>query len=360
MTSIPPTHVPDLALIAAAPGAAAAGTEGDAIAVDRFALLLGLATAAQRATGVPLALATDEAAEPRGDAEASAESSPPADTEAAATVAIDQVLIAAGLLAPPVTPPLHPAVAAAAAAAAEAMPAGHAPSAGAPIAAATTASAAPTALPAPWTHVPGEASTGASVAAPEPDLLAAQDPPLSAPSSLPTRDTRAAPAAAIAEPPSHAVAHVHHAAPTPAPVAAPPVVVAVATPAFEAGWHEETASKVAAVVLRGHERAELRMSPAELGPVDVRIDVRGSEATVAIVAVQPATRDALEQALPFLRDLLAQQGLSLGEATVRDGRAEDPRGNPPGHGSTGRDDAPRSEAAAPPPRRTTRLVDTFA
>ncbi|HEX4884541.1 MAG TPA: flagellar hook-length control protein FliK [Casimicrobiaceae bacterium] len=172
-------------------------------------------------------------------------------------------------------------------------------------------------------------------------------------------DARATPEAA-GSPALHA-AHALAPAAAPQPVAVPPVAVAVATPAFEAGWHEETASKLAGIVLRGHEQAQIRLSPADLGPVEVRIDMRAGEATVAIVAPQAATRDALEQALPMLRDLLAQQGLSLGEASVRDGRDGRDGQDAPRQRFGPRDEAP-ADAPAPQARRThaARIVDTFA
>ena len=140
-------------------------------------------------------------------------------------------------------------------------------------------------------------------------------------------------------------------------------VVQLHTPVSHPAWRDEAAERMASLVTRGVERAELRLSPAELGPVEVRIDVRGSEATLAIVAAQPATRDALEQALPALRDLLSQQGLSLGEATVRDGRTDgqpsQERGGEAGSRFDDRTSAPRDEEA-PIVRRSVRLVDTFA
>ena len=73
-----------------------------------------------------------------------------------------------------------------------------------------------------------------------------------------------------------------------------------------------------------------RVTPPELGPVEVRIDLSNGEASFAIVATQPATRDALEQALPLLRDLLAAQGLTLGQASVHDGRPESQGNGSPG------------------------------
>ena len=146
-----------------------------------------------------------------------------------------------------------------------------------------------------------------------------------------------------------------------------PLAVEVAAPVHDPAWRGEVAGRIASLITRGVEHAELRLSPAELGPVELRIDVRGGEATLAIFAVQPTTRDALEQALPLLRDMLAQQGLSLGQASVQDGRADNPAN---GNGSaaartatftaTPADSSDAQAAGTSHPGLVRRLVDVFA
>jgi len=100
----------------------------------------------------------------------------------------------------------------------------------------------------------------------------------------------------------------------------------------------------------------------------VRIEMRADQASVQIVAASAETRSALEQSLPQLRDLLATQGITLGQATVNDGAAQ-PDARPgawagaPRNGSTG--DEPAAVAGAPDSvhmilRRPDRLVDVFA
>ena len=170
------------------------------------------------------------------------------------------------------------------------------------------------------------------------------------------------------------------ATPVPAPVAAveptpslltaanvsspsPPsaVSVTVETPVHETAWRIDVANRIAGLVTRGVEHAELRVTPPELGPVELRIDLRGAEATLAIVAPQATTRDALEQALPLLRDMLAQHGLALGEATVRDGREQNPA-NDGGHVArgAGAQDSDVPQLADARPALVRRLVDVFA
>jgi flagellar hook-length control protein FliK len=162
-------------------------------------------------------------------------------------------------------------------------------------------------------------------------------------------------------PPALAHAAPHHAAATHTSLQATPVVTIAAPLQQPQRFHEEAAASLATLVTRGVERAELRVTPPDLGPVEVRIDVSNGEATLAIVATQPATRDALEQALPLLRDLLAAQGLTLGESSVRDERAD--TGSRPGDGSSTPRDHEASDATAVSVGvgyRPQRLVDVFA
>ena len=143
----------------------------------------------------------------------------------------------------------------------------------------------------------------------------------------------------------------------------PAPALAIDTPVTHPRFREDAASHLATLVTRGIERAELRVTPPELGPVEVRIDLSNGEASFAIVATQPATRDALEQALPLLRDLLAAQGLTLGQASVHDGRPESQGNGSPAASGAARGDAVQDPAPEALVQRTVgprRLVDVFA
>ena len=77
--------------------------------------------------------------------------------------------------------------------------------------------------------------------------------------------------------------------------------------------------------------AELTLNPPHLGNVEVRLSLSGNEAGAHFFAAQPSVREAIEAALPRLREMLAEAGLSLGQTQVSaesfGGRsAEDNRG----------------------------------
>lgn len=124
-----------------------------------------------------------------------------------------------------------------------------------------------------------------------------------APSATPDAGTASALGAHLASQ-SHSVAN---GATTTAELAAP-----VGTHA----WAEELGSHLALMAHRGLDSASLKVTPANLGPIEVRIDLHGSNASVWFGAAHEDTRAALEQSLPQLREMFANHGLSLGDAGV--------------------------------------------
>lgn len=64
----------------------------------------------------------------------------------------------------------------------------------------------------------------------------------------------------------------------------------------------------------GH--AHIRISPAELGPVEVRLHLNGDQVNASFLSAQPEVRQALESSLPRLREMLGQHGFQLGQADV--------------------------------------------
>ncbi len=102
--------------------------------------------------------------------------------------------------------------------------------------------------------------------------------------------------------------------------AAPAVSLArpIAEPVGSPGFATQVAGEIAQLVHINADRAQLHVHPADMGPIDVTMSVRNDQVTVTMVAADPQTRAALELALPQLRDLLANQGLALANASVND------------------------------------------
>ena len=87
-------------------------------------------------------------------------------------------------------------------------------------------------------------------------------------------------------------------------------------------WGRILSSRVVWMAREGIQQAELRLNPANLGPVDVKLHMNNEQANVTFIAQNAATRDALEQALPRLRESFQENGMDLANANVSDQETE--------------------------------------
>tara|TARA_R110001583_G_scaffold26571_2_gene95723 strand:+ start:25016 stop:27367 length:2352 start_codon:yes stop_codon:yes gene_type:complete len=67
---------------------------------------------------------------------------------------------------------------------------------------------------------------------------------------------------------------------------------------------------------QGKQEVTIRLDPAELGSMHIKLHVQQDQLQVAIQTQVGQSRDIIEQNLPRLREQLAQQGINLGEASV--------------------------------------------
>jgi flagellar hook-length control protein FliK len=88
------------------------------------------------------------------------------------------------------------------------------------------------------------------------------------------------------------------------------------TPVGARGWDQEVGDKLVWMSNRQEQRAELVLNPPQLGRVEVSLSLSGDQTNASFVAVNPAVREALESALPRLREMFAEAGLSLGNTQV--------------------------------------------
>lgn len=89
----------------------------------------------------------------------------------------------------------------------------------------------------------------------------------------------------------------------------------VGTPA----WDQALGQKVTWMIAGEQQSASLTLNPPDLGPLQVVLNVTNSHANATFVAAQPEVRQALEAAMPRLRDMLGEAGIQLGQATVSSG-----------------------------------------
>nr|WP_314544450.1 flagellar hook-length control protein FliK [uncultured Massilia sp.] len=142
-------------------------------------------------------------------------------------------------------------------------------------------------------------------------------------------------------------------------------------------WENQVGQKVVYMVGSEEQTASLTLNPPDLGPMQVVLSVSNDQTNVTFSSNELEVRQALQDALPRLREMMDQSGITLGNATVNAGmpdgsQARDQsarndggfgRGNR-GNNGGGRDDGVTvGEATVRPARVATGsrgAVDTFA
>ncbi|MDR3323844.1 MAG: flagellar hook-length control protein FliK [Zoogloeaceae bacterium] len=88
------------------------------------------------------------------------------------------------------------------------------------------------------------------------------------------------------------------------------------TPLQDARWAQEFGERIVWMVRNDQQQAQLRLNPAHLGPLQIQLTLDTDKASALFSASTPEVRQAIEEALPRLREMLAGAGVTLGEAEV--------------------------------------------
>jgi flagellar hook-length control protein FliK len=88
-------------------------------------------------------------------------------------------------------------------------------------------------------------------------------------------------------------------------------------------WAQDVAQRVQVMVNRSMNELEVRLDPLGLGPMKIGLKLdEQQKAHVTLSAQHGVTREMLENALPRLKELLAQEGIELASATVDSGEKQ--------------------------------------
>ena len=82
------------------------------------------------------------------------------------------------------------------------------------------------------------------------------------------------------------------------------------------GWDNALGQKVLWMVSQQQQIVELSLNPPDLGPLQVVLSVNNDQASAMFVSQNADVRQALEAALPRLKEMMADSGISLGSTTV--------------------------------------------
>jgi flagellar hook-length control protein FliK len=179
-----------------------------------------------------------------------------------------------------------------------------------------------------------------------------------------------APGQQAASPQTQAISHALHGLRAESPVAnLPRAASADAAPANPlpqvhsqhlAGtdaWFQDLGARVDWLKDMKVEKAEMQLHPAELGLLDIQISTGDDGTTVSFITHNSEARQMIEDNMPRLRDLLASQGMQLGQSHVSQHSEGQRRGHETnsGQGHAQRNDTAAEEQA--PVRRRAYVAD---
>jgi flagellar hook-length control protein FliK len=149
----------------------------------------------------------------------------------------------------------------------------------------------------------------------------------------------------------------------------------ISVPPQHPQWAQQVGDRVQWMVGHNLQRADIRLNPPDLGSLEVRIHVGNDHQThISFSSPHAHVRDALEAAMPRLREMMHDSGLNLANADVsqhsfagsqmHDPRGEGGAGSGAGHHGDGDGDVDLIAGADPaqnlPVRQLQGLVDYYA
>lgn len=109
-----------------------------------------------------------------------------------------------------------------------------------------------------------------------------------------------------------------------APHAATPLETSQASPQrssvnahlHSAAWPQQFGDKVVWLAKNDQQSAQLTINPPQLGPIQITLNLNGDQANIAFASPHAEVRQAIESALPQLKEMLSSAGINLGQSNV--------------------------------------------
>ena len=81
--------------------------------------------------------------------------------------------------------------------------------------------------------------------------------------------------------------------------------------------------KVMVMINQKIQQVEIQLDPPEMGNIHVKVNLQNEQAAVQFVVQNQQAKDALEQNMNKLREMLAQSGVDVGDANIEQGQASE-------------------------------------
>lgn len=109
-----------------------------------------------------------------------------------------------------------------------------------------------------------------------------------------------------------------------------PQLPGIGLPVGGRGWGEHLAERIQWMVRQDIQGAEVKLNPRGLGPIEIRVTVQNDQTNVSFVAQHAVTREALDAAIPRLREMFGESNMSLVNVDVSDRNSPGSNGMAPG------------------------------
>lgn len=90
----------------------------------------------------------------------------------------------------------------------------------------------------------------------------------------------------------------------------------VAAHLHESAWPKQFGEKIVWMAKADQQSAQISINPPQLGPVQITLNLSGDQASLAFASPHAEVRQAIESALPQLKEMLASAGIDLGQSNV--------------------------------------------
>jgi len=85
---------------------------------------------------------------------------------------------------------------------------------------------------------------------------------------------------------------------------------------FRKDFSDAVKDKVMLMISQKLQQFDISLDPPEFGNMQVRVNLQGEQATVNFVVQNQQAKEAFEQNMHKLKELLAEQGVDVGDANV--------------------------------------------
>lgn len=96
----------------------------------------------------------------------------------------------------------------------------------------------------------------------------------------------------------------------------------------ESSWSQQFGEKIVWLAKNDQQSAQININPPELGPVQITLNLSGGEAKVTFASPHMEVRQAIENSLPQLKEMLSSAGINLGQTNVGANLAQQNPDNP--------------------------------